>query len=351
MDTLHRRRAFLRVAGALTALPSTALTQPAELAASGPAADCTVSVATLQQGRPVDSPESHRCRATSGSPAIFQAASLAKPIVATLALKLVSRGKLDLERPLSDIMPEGYLHRQNLFALRASPIVDFVSSDILRRLTVRMLLSHTSGLPNWSSQAPLSLAFEPGTRWRYSGEAYVLLQRILERLTGLSLQALASAELFEPLGMRDSALKLTERVEGALVPGRSASGQIRLLRFPYEIAAGSLYTTATDYVRFIAATLDDQKLLRLITAAPVPVAGAPGVFWGLGWGIEQSPGHRALWHWGSNPGYRALAMVDLASRNGAVVLAASESGMPQAKDTVRRVLPGPHPGLDFEMVQ
>ncbi|OYU73286.1 MAG: hypothetical protein CFE32_21350, partial [Alphaproteobacteria bacterium PA3] len=215
----------------------------------------------MQLGRAVNPPEPHRCRAASGSEAIFQAASLTKPIVATLAVKLVLRGKLDLDQPLSDVLPDGYLHRQNLFALRERPVVDLVTSEILRRLTVRMLLSHTSGLPNWSSQVPLSLSFEPGTRWRYSGEGYVLLQRVLERLTGLSLQALASAELFEPLDMNDSALKLTERVESALVPGRSASGQIRQLRFPYEIAAGSLYTTAIDYARVIAAPLHDQTLL------------------------------------------------------------------------------------------
>lgn len=88
---------------------------------------------------------------------MFQAASLAKPLVATLALKLVLRGALDLERPLSDLLPEGYVHRQNLFALREAPTVDVVPSEMLKKLTARKLLSHTSGLPNWSDRGPLQL--------------------------------------------------------------------------------------------------------------------------------------------------------------------------------------------------
>ena len=341
----------MRVAGALAALPADALTAVSEHATQDANADCSVAVATLRGGQLVDSPETNRCRTPSGSAAIFQAASLGKPIVATLALKLALRGKLDLEQPLSEFLPDGYMHRQNLFALRESPVVDLVPGDILRKLTARKLLSHTSGLPNWSSNAPLRPSFEPGTRWRYSGEGYVLLQHVLEKLTGLPLNALASAELFEPLGMHDSALKLTERVTSALVAGRTASGQIRQLRFPYEIAASSLYTTATDYARFMASTLGDQHLLSLITESPISVPDAPGVYWGLGWAIEQSSEHRAIWHWGNNPGYRALAMADLASKHAVVFLAATESGMSRAKETVRQVLSGRHPGLDLNLVQ
>ncbi|MBL8346837.1 MAG: beta-lactamase family protein [Rubrivivax sp.] len=310
-----------------------------------------MAVAKLRQGQLVDRLPEDSCGASADSSAVFQAASLAKPVVATLALKFVLRGQLDLERPLSELLPEGYVHRQNLFALREPPVVDVVPSEVLEQLTTRHLLSHTSGLPNWSDRAPLRLAAKPGTRWRYSGEGYVLLQHLLQTMTGMPLNALASAELFEPLRLRDTAFKLTDRIAASLVPGRSASGQIRQLRFPYEIAASSLYTSAPDYARFMAATLDDPRLLNLITDAPVPVPGAPAVHWGLGWAIEQSTDHRAIWHWGRNPGFRALAMADLASKDAVVVLAATEGGMPLAKSAVRQVLPGSHPGLDLHLVQ
>ncbi|MCV2357035.1 beta-lactamase family protein, partial [Paucibacter sp. B2R-40] len=351
MRSVPRRQVLLRVAGVLAALPGIARAASVEFATPSSETGCTFAVAKIRKAQLIEPPAEGSCRTSSGSSAIFQAASLSKPIVATLALKLMLRGKLDLDQPVSEVLPDGYVHRQNLFALHESPVVDIVPRDVLKKLTVRNLLSHTSGLPNWSSKAPLRLSIEPGAGWRYSGEGYVLLQHVLHKLTGMPLNALASAELFEPLGLQDTAFKLTEHVAHSLVPGRSASGQIRQLRFPHEIAASSLYTTASDYGRFIVATLKDQRLLSLITESSVSVPGAPGVYWGLGWAIEQSSEHRVIWHWGNNPGFRALAMADLISNDAVVVLAATESGMPQAKAAVRQILPGAHLGLDLDLVQ
>jgi CubicO group peptidase (beta-lactamase class C family) len=315
-----------------------------------PDRECTFASAALSRGAPAGS-SVEGCRLSSGSAAIFQGASLAKPLVASLALKLVLRGVLGLDKPLSELLPNGYVHRQNLFALREPPIVNEFPRAILQRLTARNLLSHTSGLPNWSSKGPLQLGFEPGSRWQYSGEGYVLLQHVLHALTGLPLQELASVELFEPLGLRHTALKLTDRIAQSLVSGRSTSGAVRQLQFPYEIAASSLYTTAEDYAMFMSSVLSDERMLSLATQNPVPVPKTSNVFWGLGWGIEHTAESKYIWHWGNNPGFRALAMADLRTRNAVVALAASEDGMPLAKSRVRAVLPGPHPGLDLGFVQ
>ena len=97
---------------------------------------------------------------------------------------------------------------------------------------------------------------------------------LLEVLTGKPLDALASPELFGPLGLQDCGFKLSENLSRSLVPGCSASGQVRQFRFLYEIAVSSLYTTAADYIRFMAATFADQRLL-LVTSVSVPVPGAP----------------------------------------------------------------------------
>lgn len=272
-------------------------------------------------------------------------------MVATLVLRLVLRGQLSLDQPASAHLPDGYAHRQNLIALREAPKIDVVPGEILRQLTLRHLLSHTGGLPNWSDRGPLRLEAEPGSRWRYSGEGYVLLQHILQNRTGLPLNELASSELFEPLDLRHTAFKLTERITPSLVPGRAASGQVRQLRFPFEVGAGSLYTSAPDYARFMRATLDDPQMQSLILSSLVPVPNATGVFWGLGWGIEQSNGGTAIWHWGNNPGFRALAMADLKSKNAVVVLTASERGMHQAKVIIQRHMPGAHPAFDLNLVQ
>ena len=135
---------------------------------------CRLAIATLHQGKQQEPPESENCREFKGSVPIFQGASLAKPIVATLVLKLVLRGELALDQPVSEVLPSGYAHRQNLFSLREDPQIDVVPSATLKKLTVRHLLSHTAGLPNWSGRSPLRIEGEPGKRWRYSGEGYVL---------------------------------------------------------------------------------------------------------------------------------------------------------------------------------
>ncbi|MDL5032579.1 serine hydrolase domain-containing protein [Pelomonas sp. APW6] len=339
-----RRHALLRSLAVLAAGPSLGV-----LARAGPD-ECGLALARLQGGRLVEG-ASPACRAPDGGDAVFQAASLAKPVVATLALKRVQRGELDLDRPLSEMLPQGYPHRQNLFALRQAPVVDHVPVEVLRTMSVRHLLSHTAGLPHWADRGPLRLEGRPGERWRYSGEGYVLLQHLLQTLSGLPLQALAARELFEPLGLRRAAFRLTDALAPALVSGHAAQGQVRQLRFPYEIAASSLYVSAPDYARFMASLLADRALLALITSASVPVPQVPDLRWGLGWALERTAGREAIWHWGSNPGFRALAMADLGSRDAAVVLTASEDGMPQAKALVREHVPGRHPALDFSLVQ
>src|SRR6185295_2724162 len=107
-------------------------------------------IADVTTGRPVD-PRT-----------IFEAASISKPIVALGALDLVRRGALSLDTPLDAYLPEPYLP------------VDRRASTI----TARMVLGHTTGFPNWRPRGePLALLRDPGTRFGYSGEGYVYLQR------------------------------------------------------------------------------------------------------------------------------------------------------------------------------
>ena len=94
-------------------------------------------------------------------------------------------GKLDLDRPLMTYLPGPYRHVQNPFAPGVS---DVVTDPRFGRITARMVLSHTSGLPNWSRHQPLALSSEPGTTWSYSGEGYVFLQQVVETIAGQDLQ-------------------------------------------------------------------------------------------------------------------------------------------------------------------
>ena len=128
---------------------------------------------------------------------IFEAASLSKPVFAYLVLRLADRGEFDLDRPLLEMLEY--------------PRV--AHDERSKRITARMVLSHGTGLPNWGGER-LTLQFDPGTAYGYSGEGFVFLQKAIERVTGRSLEALARREVFQPLGMTRSSFVWQERFAG-----------------------------------------------------------------------------------------------------------------------------------------
>jgi hypothetical protein len=83
-------------------------------------------------------------------------------------------------------------------------------------------------------------------------------------------------------------------------------------------------------------------LLALVMEQAVSTDVALGLAWGKGWGIETAAGGPYLWQWGNNPGFRAFAMVSVASRNGFVLLTNSERGMPLAASLAHATVPAEH---------
>lgn len=125
---------------------------------------------------------------------LFQAASLTKPLFAYVVLRLVDAGQMDLDERLVDtFLPS-----------------DLMETDWNNAITVRHVLSHQTGLPNWRSAndeaAPLQAAFAPGTAYSYSGEAFHWLQQVCETKTGLGLHDLVDQYLFTPAGLTDMAM-------------------------------------------------------------------------------------------------------------------------------------------------
>ena len=278
---------------------------------------------------------------------VFQAASLSKPVFAYAVLTLVAQGKLGLDVPVATYLPHGYRHRFD--PLKAAP-AELVTDPRLAAITVRMILNHTSGLPNWAS-GPLDLSATPGTKWRYSGEGYLLLQRAVEAVTKQPLDQFMAAKVFRPLGMRHSHFVWSERIEHDLLPGTNANGTPRQpIRFDTPIAAASLYTTAKDYGTFLAHLLNQAAVLRQITASPVMVDRRLGVTWGLGWGIEAHDGERSIWQWGNNAGYRAFVMGSVRTGDGFVLLTNSENGLRLAEPIARKILPPAHSLFKFSLL-
>jgi len=135
---------------------------------------------------------------------LFQAASLTKPLFAYTAMRMVEDGVIDFEDRLAD-----YFRPH-----------DLADTPWNRMITVGHVLTHQTGLPNWRDDKPedekveLVAAFEPGTAYSYSGEAFCWLQQVCETITGLGLQRLVSNYLFEPAALTDMSMSwLPERDE------------------------------------------------------------------------------------------------------------------------------------------
>ena len=236
---------------------------------------------------------------------VFEAASLSKPVFAYGVLKLVEKGKLDLDTPLVKYLPKPYVENDG----RANLI------------TARMVLTHTTGFPNWSFNQPLKTQFNPGERFSYSGEGFVYLQKVVEHLNGQPLDAVMRKEVFEPLGMTSSSYVWMDKYENLKATGHDSAGAARPRRKnPEANAAGSLHTTTADYAKFVIAMMKNTGLKKgtfkqmLARQTKVDegcsncIARQPtgkfsnSVFWGLGWGLQQTANGSSFWHWGDNNG-------------------------------------------------
>ena len=278
---------------------------------------------------------------------LFQAASLTKQVTAYAAFALRAQGKLDFDRPLVSY-------------------VDDLPNASARVVTVRHVLSHSSGFPNWrSSEASkpvpdLVPAFTPGSRFQYSGEGFFFLQRILEQIRGVGIGQLISDLVFQPLGMTSSTLvwdpdtlartALPHDRHGELRKGWDKSARavrayaarigkpVAALRYQDYAAAtreggdpvlpnsmipncaASLVTSAEDYARFLAAAIRNPEL------GQQQVAINEFLGWGLGWAIERAAGHVYLWQWGDNGGFKNFVLAEPSTGGAIFVFTNSDAG-------------------------
>lgn len=260
---------------------------------------------------------------------VFEAESLSKPVVAWIALRLIDEGTLDLDQPLAEL----------------TPWMDAAHDPRYQRITTRMVLSHTSGFPNFRAPgAPLPLLFEPGAYFTYSGEGFLFLQHVLEAITYSSLEDLAREYVFEPFGMTSTSFVWQSDFGSRIAVGHTDM-DVALDKFVPQQgnAALSLHTTASDYARFILAAMDGDGLGRRqhreMTVAQVDALD--GIFWGLGWGIQPTLDGSAIWEWGDNAGYKSFAWLSPDSDNGFVMLSNSANGMLVLHDLFEAFVSGP----------
>jgi CubicO group peptidase (beta-lactamase class C family) len=259
---------------------------------------------------------------------LFRIASMTKPITAVGIMILADEGKLKIDDPVEKHLPE--FRGQMLVAKRTPDEVTLKKPT--RPITIRDLLTHTSGLPGGMppglsdlyvkrnhtlaeavmafSQRPLD--FEPGSRWAYCNAGIDTLGRVIEVVSGQRYEDFLQKRIFDPLGMTDTTFYPTkaqrarvavnyDRKNGKLVP---ASNPIIALaeNARYPIPAGGLYSTGADLSKFYRmmlgrGTYDKTRILSAESVAEMTkvqtgdlkAAFTPGMGFGLGWGVVRTP--------------------------------------------------------------
>ena len=260
---------------------------------------------------------------------VFEAESLSKPVVAWIALRLMEEGVLDLDQPLAE--------------LAAWP--DARHDVRYERITARMVLSHTSGFPNFRAPGEaLPILYEPGNFYTYSGEGFLFLQHVMEAVTFSTLEDLAREYVFEPFGMTSTSFIWQSDYGSRIAVGHTDMG-VALDKFVPQTAnaAISLHTTAGDYARFMIGVLESDELGRRLNRelSMAQVDALDGVFWGLGFGIQPTLDGSALWEWGDNAGYKTFAYIEPDASKGFVMLSNSANGMLILHEVFEEVVSGP----------
>ena len=274
---------------------------------------------------------------------VFRIASITKTITAIAVMQLWEQGLIDLEAPAND-----YLRAYKLIPARAS----------FRPATVRHLMTHTAGIrevlhpsgllrmrdlgetvklgrsvPTLAEyyQGGLRIDADPGTRFMYTDHGFATLGLIVEDVSGEPLDQYFREHIFEPLGMADTALVRSERVQSHLATGYDLRSNGAKAVTDYEVVTvggGAVYSTTRDMARYMAALLgggsnEHGRVLKQSTMATMfepqyqPDPRVPGN--GLAFFRANLGGHLAVEHDGILPGFDS--QIFLAPDDGVGVMA------------------------------
>jgi CubicO group peptidase (beta-lactamase class C family) len=246
---------------------------------------------------------------------VFRLASITKQFTAMAIMILAEQGKLSLDDDLATLLP------------------DYPATT--QRITVEHLLTHTSGIPNYTAMPEWyalmrndlalydlialwkdqPLRFNPGERWAYCNSAYVLLGAIIERVSGQSYDDFLLQHIFEPLGMHNTSGAQNETIIPGRVAGyeRGANGlqNASYLSMTHPYAAGALMSTVDDLLLWDEALYSDQLVSKaMLERAHRPFVlndGTPTAY-GYGWAIFDYDGDHIVAHAGGINGFQTYAL-------------------------------------------
>ena len=282
---------------------------------------------------------------------VLNLASLSKPVTAWGVLALSRSRDLDLNAPVEEWLPAWPL-----------PPSRFDREGV----TLRSLLSHTAGLsmpsapwfPAGSSLptreavlrgdagagGPVELIREPGSAWSYSGGGYLLLESIVEEISGRPFPDELRSRVLRPLGMRETTFDADRMPRERMAVPYDEDGDVIE---PYRIvgvAAGGLHGTVRDLARFLTAYVDTpdaapgrgvlgsedlRTMLEPVAPVDLPDVDTEGAAYGLGHNVYVTEGGtRVVFHSGGNPGFLAYFLVVPSLGDGIALLSNSGAAVP-----------------------
>jgi CubicO group peptidase (beta-lactamase class C family) len=281
---------------------------------------------------------------------LFNIGSISKSFTALGIAQLVDRNQVTLDTPIIKYIP------------------DFRLSDTqaTQVVTLRQLLSHTSGLPadeRWPPLVPptregivgefatMPITAPPGTQFQYCSRCIVLAAYVLERITGLPWEAYTRANIFEALGMSaatfgpDGLEQAPDRAQPYHHDGISGDVTVPWRRLQYLgplAPGGGIDANVHEMARYALLQLDNgtisghqlistQMLAELhhseiaVGTDWAPTARSENLHYALGWFTADINGAHVIFHFGSNPGFRAAIAVIPRAKSGVVILTNGES--------------------------
>lgn len=220
-----------------------------------------LALAVIDDGRIVHL-KSYGMRNAKGDPlttdTIMYGASLTKALFAYTVMQLVDEGVIDLDRTIDHYLPKPLpSYSEKDVEDRYARWSDLAGDDRWRKLTPRILLTHSPGFANFGFLEPdgkLRFHFEPGARYAYSGDGFILLQFVLERGLGLDLGREMQRRLFDRFAMDKTSMMWRPDFRANLADGWDIEGKVE----PHDErsavrSAGSMDTTIADFAKFAAA--------------------------------------------------------------------------------------------------
>lgn len=278
----------------------------------------------------------------------FYGASLSKPVFATLVMKLVEDGVLNLDKPLQTYL-EKPIYEYSPVKKWHDDYSDLKVDSLYKKITARMCLDHTTGFPNWRWDEPdekLRIKYTPGSRYGYSGEGMVYLQVVLEHMFRKPLEEMMHQYIFDPLGMKMSSYTWQPAFENDYCVGHQADGKLYEKDKDNDArAASTLETTLDDYTLFTKAVLNNTLLkpattkqmftaqLRLKSVQQFgpwrfkdsTLNDGISLSYGLGWVLLKSPYGTGAFKEGHGDGFQHYSIIFPAAGTGIIIMSNSDN--------------------------